>query len=109
MLTDGEWKLFKSEIIESLNTKNQHFVNKHLKDYYDLSVNFDQQTTGVVKHIFSHRIWHLSIFEGKIFQKVSSKKLPENCEWVSLENSENYAFPRVQEKLWESLQEITLF
>lgn len=109
MLTRGEWKLFKTEIIESLDNKNQDFINKYLKDYYDVSVELNKDTAGVVKHVFSHRIWYLSIFEGKLAKKITKKDFPKNCAWVSIENDKNFAFPTVQKKLWEALQEITLF
>lgn len=109
MLTKGEWKLFNTEIIESLTTENQSFINEHLKDKYNLSASFGQQTSGVIKHVFSHRIWHLSIFEGELSKRISKKKLPKNCEWVSIENHKNFAFPTIQKKLWKALHEITLF
>ncbi len=109
ILTEGKWKLFKAEILESLEASEKDFINRHLINYYKLSVDLESETAGVVQHIFSHLIWHLSIYEGKLLEDSSLGKLPENCEWVSTENSSDYAFPTVQKKLWESLQEITLF
>lgn len=108
MLTKGEWKLFKTEMIESLEESNVDYIKKHLRSYYHLSVDLKEQTSGVVKHIFSHRIWYLSIFEGKQI-KIKKENLPKNCAWVSIENSKDFAFPTVQKKLWEKMQEITLF
>lgn len=108
MLTKGEWKLFKTEMVESLEDNNEEFIKKHFKKYYHLSINLKKQTSGVVKHIFSHRIWYLSIFEGTQI-KAKKEMLPKNCAWVSIDNSEEFAFPTVQKKLWEKMQEITLF
>ncbi len=109
ILTDGEWKLFKAEILESLNSDQKKYVHEHLENYYNLDVELADETSGVVQHIFSHLIWHLSIYEGKLLVDSSMENLPENCEWVARENHSAYAFPTVQKKLWESLQEITLF
>ena len=109
ILTDGEWKLFKAEILEALDSNQKEFINEYLETYYNLTVDLEDETAGVVQHVFSHLIWHLSIYEGKLVEGSSLKNLPENCEWVSRENHSDYAFPTVQKKLWESLQEITLF
>lgn len=109
ILTDGEWKLFKAEILESLDPNQKEFINQHLATYYNLAVDLEDETAGVVQHVFSHLIWYLSIFEGKLAKNSNLKELPENCEWIAKENHVGYAFPTVQKKLWESLQEITLF
>lgn len=109
ILTEGDWKLFKAEILESLDSDQKDFIDKYLAKYYNLAVNLDNQTAGVVQHTFSHLIWHLSIYEGKLLDDSSREKLPKNCEWVNKDNHSAYAFPTIQKKLWESLQEITLF
>ncbi len=109
MLTDGEWKLFEAQTFERLEANYKLFVEKQLKEYYNLSVSLEEQTSGVVEHVFSHRIWNLSIFEAKIDEASIHQKLTEDYAWVSVENSDQFAFPTVQKKLWDSLQEITLF
>lgn len=109
MMTEGEWKLFKPTIIESLDSENQAYIEKYLIDYYNLSASFTPQTAGVVEHIFSHRIWHLSLFEGVITNELANEHLPANCAWVDISDDGDFAFPTVQRKLWDALQEITLF
>lgn len=109
MLTDGEWKLFEAQTFERLEANYKFFVEKQLKEYYNLSVSLEEQTSGVVEHVFSHRIWHLSIFEAKIDEVSIHHKLAKDYAWVSVENRDQFAFPTVQKKLWDSLQEITLF
>lgn len=109
VLTDGMWKLFDAKILESLKGEQQDFVYKHFVNNYHLSVDFEDTISGVVEHKFSHLIWHLSIYEGKLLPNADQGKLPENCKWVAQDEQKNYTFPTVQKKLWESLQEITLF
>lgn len=109
ILTEGQWKLFDIEILESLEVNQQDYISGYLFNDYNLSVDLDTQTAGVVQHIFSHLIWHIAIYEARLLEELPEDQLPDNCEWVSKESSEDYAFPTVQRKLWESLQEITLF
>ena len=107
ILTDGTWKLFEAEILESLNKEERTFVENYINEQYQLPINLNQQTAGVVEHVFSHLIWKISIFEGSIAS--TSERLPENCEWVAVEDFDNYVFPTVQKKLWQSFNELTLF
>ncbi len=109
ILTDGSWKLFKAEVLEFLEEDQKEIVLNHLTHYYNLSVDLENQTAGVVDHVFSHLIWHLSIFKGQVIKDSNITDVPEDCEWVSIDETSDYAFPTVQKKLWESLQTITLF
>lgn len=109
MLTDGEWKLFETPTIEYLDEKYKHFVKNQLDKYYGLSIDLEERTTGVVQHVFSHRIWHLSIYKAQLKESSIHQKLAEDYAWVSVENTDQFAFPTVQKKLWDNLQEITLF
>lgn len=109
IITDGTWKPFKPVILEALAVEEKEFIEQYTTENYQVPVQISDQTSGVVQHVFSHLKWKVSIFEGKAKTDLLSEELPENCEWVKVEDFDNYTFPTVQKKLWETFNEITLF
>lgn len=108
IVTDGTGKLFEKKILESLDEKQHTYIKNYVLNNYQLEVELEEQTTGVVEHIFSHLIWHISVFAAEIRNKPEDLS-NNNCEWVSEDRAEELAFPKVQEKMWQTLQELTLF
>lgn len=55
------------------------------------------QPIGEVTHTFSHRKWHVLIAYG--YFDIN----PKNGLWISKGEIPNYAFPKIQHKLWEKV------
>lgn len=107
IITDGTWKPFESVILEELNWENSEFVRGYMKEKYFIDIKVNNQTSGVVEHVFSHLKWKVSIFEGQVLDHLNV--LPENSKWVAPDAFENYTFPTVQKKVWDTYTKITLF
>lgn len=109
IITDGTWKPFKPVILEAIDDDEKSFIVDYVKEQYGLEIQLNDQTSGVVDHVFSHLKWSISIFEGIVTQKVEERLLDTNHVWMSEDNFEEYVFPTVQKKLWESYNKLTLF
>ena len=109
IITDGTWKPFKPVILEAIDDDEKSFIVDYVKEQYGLEIQLNDQTSGVVDHVFSHLKWSISIFEGIVTQEVEEQLLDTNHAWMSEDNSEEYVLPTVQKKLWESYNKLTLF
>ena len=109
IITDGTWKPFKPVILEAIDDDEKSFIVDYVKEQYGLEIQLNDQTSGVVDHVFSHLKWSISIFEGIVTQEVEERLLDTNHAWMSEDNFEEYVFPTVQKKLWESYNKLTLF
>jgi A/G-specific adenine glycosylase len=109
IISDGTWKSFKPVILEALDSEQKAFIEQYMKENYGTPIQMNEQTSGVVQHVFSHLKWKISLFDGKVTDQSALEALPENCEWVQAEDFDHYTFPTVQKKLWEAFNEITLF
>ena len=71
----------------------------------NLDVVWQKQPLGEVKHIFSHRKWHILLAHG--FLKTDSDiKLSEKQEWVHPDNFDSYVFPKPQQKMVSILEDL---
>lgn len=109
IITDGTWKPFKPVILEAIGDDEKSFIVNYVKERYGLEIKLNDQTSGVVDHVFSHLKWSISIFEGIVTQEVEEQLLDTNHAWMSEDNFEEYVLPTVQKKLWESYNKLTLF
>ena len=109
IITDGTWKPFKPVILEAIDDDEKSFIVDYVKEQYGLEIQLNDQTSGVVDHVFSHLKWSISIFEGIVTQEVEEQLLDTKHAWMSEDNSEEYVLPTVQKKLWESYNKLTLF
>ncbi|HZK47566.1 MAG TPA: A/G-specific adenine glycosylase [Atopostipes sp.] len=109
IITDGTWKPFKPVILEAIDDNEKSFIVDYVKEQYGLEIQLNDQTSGVVDHVFSHLKWSISVFEGIVTQEVEERLLDTNHAWMSEDNFEEYVFPTVQKKLWESYNKLTLF
>lgn len=107
--TAGDGKLFEQKILENISLDEEIFINNYVYENIGISINVEDQTIGVVEHIFTHLIWKISIFEGLIVENADDEILSEEYHWVSEEKFNEYTFPTVQKKLWDKSHEITLF
>lgn len=65
---------------------------------------WQKQPIGEVKHVFSHRKWHLLLAKG--FTRVEKElKLKENEQWVHVEDFDSFVFPKPQQKMVVILDE----
>lgn len=109
IITDGTWKSFTPVILESLNEENKEYVKQYVKENYQLAITVNPQTSGVVDHVFSHLKWSVSLFDGKTEGNCLRDSIPESCVWATVEEFEQYTFPTIQKKVWETFTKITLF
>lgn len=109
IITDGTWKPFKPVILEAIGDDEKSFIVNYVKERYGLEIKLNDQTSGVIDHVFSHLKWSISIFEGIVTQEVEEQLLDTNHAWMSEDNFEEYVLPTVQKKLWESYNKLTLF
>lgn len=71
----------------------------------NLDVVWQKQPLGEVKHVFSHRKWHILLAHG--FLKTGSEiKLSEKQEWVHPDNFDLYVFPKPQQKMISILEDL---
>ncbi|UDM70599.1 A/G-specific adenine glycosylase [Vagococcus fluvialis] len=71
----------------------------------NLDVVWQKQTLGEVKHVFSHRKWHILLAHG--FLKTDSEiKLSEKQKWVHPDNFDSYVFPKPQQKMVNILEDL---
>ena len=109
IVTDGTWKPFEPIILETLNRENKMYTEQFIEEKYNLPITINDQTSGVVEHIFSHLKWSVSIFNGEKIASSLNQEIPKNCEWVKPQDFDQYTFSTVQKKIWTNFTEITLF
>lgn len=64
----------------------------------ELPVIWQKQPLGEVKHVFSHRKWHILLAKG--FVKLDADfKIAENQRWVTPEDFPDFVFPKPQQKM----------
>ena len=67
---------------------------------YDLEVNWSQQVFDQVKHVFSHRKWHIQILAGQV---TDSKQFSDReVRWVSPQEFSDYPLAKPQQKIWQA-------
>lgn len=66
---------------------------------------WQKQPLGEVKHVFSHRRWHILLGKG-FLKKQNSFSLKENQAWVAPEEFSDFVFPKPQQKMVAILEEL---
>ena len=59
---------------------------------------WQKQPIGEVKHVFSHRKWHILLGHGFV-KKEQERPLKENQAWVHPDDFESFVFPKPQQKM----------
>src|SRR5699024_8777187 len=54
IITDGTWKPFEPVILETLKSEEKEFVEAYVEENYRVPIHINNQTSGVVQHVFSH-------------------------------------------------------
>lgn len=81
-----------------------HSVEEVIMRDYQVNVTKGKEIIAF-KHIFSHLIWEMESFEGKLMKEI---ELPNNCKWFSLEEIENLPMPVPVLKIWNVWKERNL-
>ena len=67
---------------------------------YDLEVDWQDLRFEEVKHIFSHRKWHIQIIAGRVAE--SQEYADREVLWLSPEEFNNYPLAKPQQKIWQA-------
>ncbi|MCY7153314.1 A/G-specific adenine glycosylase [Streptococcus mitis] len=73
---------------------------------YDLEVDWLNLHFDTVKHVFSHRMWHIQIVAGQVsdFHGFSDREV----RWLSPEEFKNYPLAKPQQKIWQAYAQSNL-
>ena len=67
---------------------------------YDLEVDWQDPRPEEVKHIFSHRKWHIQIIAGRVAE--TQEYADREVLWLSPEEFSNYPLAKPQQKIWQA-------
>lgn len=67
---------------------------------YDLKVEWQDLRFEEVKHIFSHRKWHIQIIAGRVAE--TKEYADREVLWLSPEEFINYPLAKPQQKIWQA-------
>lgn len=67
---------------------------------YDLEVDWQNLRFEEVKHIFSHRKWHIQIIAGRVAE--TQEYADREVLWLSPEEFINYPLAKPQQKIWQA-------
>ena len=67
---------------------------------YDLEVDWQDLRFEEVKHIFSHRKWHIQIIAGRVAE--IQEYADREALWLSPEEFSNYPLAKPQQKIWQA-------
>lgn len=84
-----------------LEVAEESDVRSRFQADYPFEIDWQEQNFPEVKHIFSHRKWHITLEVGQV---KGTPDLAEGSLWVSAQDFESYPFARPQQKIWEVFQ-----
>lgn len=67
---------------------------------YDLKVDWDDTRFEEVKHVFSHRKWHIQIVAGYVTE--SRDYADREVLWIKPEELDHYPLAKPQQKIWQT-------
>lgn len=67
---------------------------------YDLEVDWQDLRFEEVKHVFSHRKWHIQIITGQVTK--TQEYVDREVLWLSPEEFSNYPLAKPQQKIWQA-------
>ena len=67
---------------------------------YDLEVDWQDLRFEEVKHVFSHRKWHIQIIAGQVTE--AQEYVDREVLWLSPEEFSNYPLAKPQQKIWQA-------
>ncbi|WP_257008318.1 A/G-specific adenine glycosylase [Bacillus sp. FJAT-45350] len=87
------WEFPNHETIHSENQKDE--LKQFLHESYDVQ-GIVEENFLIVEHVFSHLIWHITVYKGTVLKKGSTG---ENLRWVQKKDLENHPFPVSHQKI----------
>ncbi|MFB5068995.1 MAG: A/G-specific adenine glycosylase, partial [Aerococcus sanguinicola] len=78
--------------------------------HYHVSPIFYKRQLAEVKHVFSHQVWHIRVYQGQLKEDADqvidrlSKQGASNWSWLKLSDMTQHAFPTVQMKIWQAYE-----
>lgn len=103
----SEWKSIGQETYEVLEDSDLKMIEEITEATYQIKPKLSNQINGVITHVFSHLKWTIYLLDGAT--KSEKLDIPDQCEWVSEDSIDAYAFPVVQQKMWREYFNLTLF
>ncbi|WP_462408823.1 A/G-specific adenine glycosylase [Neobacillus sp. Marseille-QA0830] len=90
------WEFPNIEILPPLQHEREA-IRQQFKETFQLDVRLET-IIGQIEHVFSHLIWNIEVYTGKI-----GNKLQENEEWklVTIDELQNFAFPVPHQKMFK--------
>lgn len=76
------------------------FPQESFEQDYDLEVDWQDLRFEEVKHIFSHRKWHIQIIAGRVAE--IQEYADREALWLSPEEFSNYPLAKPQQKIWQA-------
>ena len=67
---------------------------------YDLEVDWQDLRFEEVKHVFSHRKWHIQIIAGQVSE--TQEYVDREVLWLGPEEFSNYPLAKPQQKIWQA-------
>lgn len=91
------WEFPNNETILSVQAPKEQ-LGHFLTNEYQVKAKIGQAFT-TIQHVFSHLIWNITVFEGKIEDTINET---DNLKLVSLKEMEEYTFPVSHQKILKS-------
>ncbi|WP_026021831.1 A/G-specific adenine glycosylase [Bacillus timonensis] len=91
------WEFPNHETILNIQTPKEQ-LGDFLKNEYKVEAKIGQAFT-TIQHVFSHLIWNITVFEGKIVNTIQET---DNLKLVHLEELDEYTFPVSHQKIRKS-------
>lgn len=90
------WEFPNVEILQTKQHEREQIVEL-FQQTFDLKVEL-QKAIGQIEHVFSHLVWNIKVFTGKI-----TKEIKQSDEWklVSVNELKEYAFPVSYQKMFK--------
>ncbi|CAH2715662.1 Adenine DNA glycosylase [Neobacillus rhizosphaerae] len=94
------WELPSVELHHSMQNEREQVIDLFNQNH-NIKINLEK-IIGQIEHVFSHLIWNISVYTGKI-----AFTLQESEEWklVTFEELEEFAFPVSSQKMFRLYQE----
>ena len=67
---------------------------------YDLEVDWQDSHFEEVKHVFSHRKWHVRILSGQVVNSIEYSD--KEVVWLTPEEFDLYPLAKPQQKIWQA-------
>ncbi|MGM7683154.1 A/G-specific adenine glycosylase [Cytobacillus sp. Hm23] len=93
------WEFPNCELFTDLGTAKEQ-IKAFVESEYKLNCKIGSQI-ATIEHVFTHLIWNITVYQGEIIGNVDNKL---DCEIVTNEEMEKYAFPVSHQRIYEQFQ-----